>query len=525
MKLTTFGTPSITASTPTNTIVCTSFGFPGSTLTARAASIAACSFGAVGSVTIRYVPEQYPDLITALLASNSGDTIVLDTSQAILTGGYTTALDDITVRAGHDFTPVIDVSAPAYGLHITGDNWTFSGVTVRSNAGVESSMALAMEGTGHLFEDCVFEGCFSVFGNYPWSGSVQRCEFRNIRDGVTTTTGTVVFGGCLFYHCHGGFHVVTTGGSVDNCTMIECHAGSSGFLVADIRSNNFWKCTADVRMSNGTNTNQSNNAWLCTAGLALFGHSTGNNYSFDPVFVDSSEADFRVQATSPLVAIGEFETISGHNAEPFFDPPTIGAYEAFQVGSDDVVSETVIEVTLTQVVGDRALEVEAWSFTSDTGVIVDVTSVERLGDLTYRLTVYPGLSPGQTYLVHCEVGGYPSAPFEFTVVDGLAVATELKRYRYLGSIMNAVGEYLDELAGHGECELRLPIAAGDEVAHVDSTLKMPPNGAFWAGGVRFAYTAKTDAALIGLTEVLPRVEFISAGARVTADERAYIPAA
>lgn len=190
----------------------------------------------------RYIPEDYPDLVTALIASASGDTIVLDTSAALPTHDYTCALDNITIEAADGRVPVLDhTGATTAGLTITGDNWTLTGITLRNRVAGSGGSALILNGTtGHNFVACTFEGSVRALNGEAsgFTGNVYRCQFRHISVSAINTALAVNVDSCLFLRCRGSSVEIDTGNFV-NCTLVGC-GGSGTVAYAAVIKN----CTA-----------------------------------------------------------------------------------------------------------------------------------------------------------------------------------------------------------------------------------------------------------------------------------------
>lgn len=494
---------------------------------------------------ILHVPEQYADFTSALMAASSGDEIVLNTSGALVLAGLTTALDDITVRAGTGFTPVLDhtlVEDGGIGLTLgTATGWLFQGITFRDRLG--GSAALSCQGSMDL-EDCIFEGCdFALRGN--WQGTVSRCDFRHVLQYVATTEeDNVRFEACRFISCEvlGLLDLSGAGSVVENCTLIRCRTadGDPGddsgedLVIADVvRANTAHSCQAMDPVSSrvifrGVTSCTNNNAFNCTTDTDLFASpgTLADNTTVDPQHVHLL-LDQRLLPTSPLIgAGGSATTTSDRNGSSFLSPPSIGAYESARI---DTVTAPTIDTLLVTVDGgvpdaEACAGRESWWISTDDGVRVAVETVDPSGEDGFLLTLHPAMSKGSAYTVRLSPADYG--------YDEASVTPEadqpdypLRPYRNVGALMNALGQQVKRLAGRSEATLVRDFLPTDRTIFVDSTLDFPDSGTIFVRDFVFTYERKTDGAFHGIESSMPRLVALPALTLVTLDERAYIPAA
>jgi hypothetical protein len=496
---------------------------------------------------IRYVPQQYPDLASALHASASGDEVVLDTSASIPLNGVQSALDNITVRAAPGRRPVLDHTeaywaSPMHGLRLgSADGWTFQGITFRDRRG--ASAAVFCNGDGLLFEDCTFEGSSACLrGN--WSGVVRRCDFRRVQQSVATTTSAGVrFEACRFIACE-VFELLTLPGdetAVEHCTLVRCTAGDeetidgANLVEAEVvRANTALECRArDPESSRaifrGTTVCTFNNAWQCDADALFAGDDVvADNMEVDPRHVHPL-IDQRLLPDSGLIgaAVGtavEFDRAGG----AFLAPPSVGAHESARLGAITVESLTSIVAAVSGGVPDLAacLDRESWSLATPSGVRVAVMEVARVGETdALRLTLHPAMSAGQGYVLRLSPAGYGWNTAGFTPGSELFVPYPWRRYRNIAAVMNAIGIGLFRVGGRSEATIIRDFLPTDRTIFVDSTRDFPPAGTLVSRDYRMTYVSKTDGAFHGVIVLQPRIVAIPAGTRVVVDERRVVPAA
>lgn len=81
---------------------------------------------------------------------------------------------------------------------------------------------------------------------------------------------------------------------------------------------------------------------------------------------------------------------------------------------------------------------------------------------------------------------------------------------------NAIGRQLEKVAGVPTTRLTAAVTRTTTVVNTETTLAFPNTGAFFAGGIRFTYAAKTDTSFT----VVPGREFLEtlpAGTLVSLD--------
>lgn len=186
-----------------------------------------------------YIPNDYPDIGTALMAADSGDTLVFTASGAYSTHDLTSALHLITVRAATGIVPVLDhTNATTHGLEVTGVGWTFEGVTFRSRDGGGGSALILTGTTGHTLTGLAFEGC--ARGIVGGTFTLSQSTFRRVSTECIATATAAIIESCLFLYAAGAA-VTAALANVRNCTFIGCEC--AGRLVdADVVTN----CTAQA---------------------------------------------------------------------------------------------------------------------------------------------------------------------------------------------------------------------------------------------------------------------------------------
>lgn len=485
----------------------------------------------------RYVPQQYPDLASALHACVDGDEVVLDTSGAIPLPGILCAKEGITIRAAPGRKPVLDHTdarwaSPQDGLRLaTADNWTFRGLTFRDRMGI--SAAVSASGTGLVFEDCVFEGSkTSLRGN--WSGTVRRCDFRQIQTLASSSSGAVRFESCRFVLCNVNGLLNLTGGdsSVEHCTFSRCVAGSS-FLnlvsAAVVRANTALQCGAQLSTGmaifEGRDVCSFNNAWESEADTLFSGDGVvADNIEVDPRHVHPV-LDLRLRSDSPLIgAAPATEVELDRNAEAFLSPPSIGAHESARLGGVSVESLTSLLVSMTGGVPNNAacLNRESWRLSTAAGVRSAVAEVSEVEAGVFRLTLHPGLSAGQAYGLRLSPGGYGPDDEAFLPSAELVPGYRLRPYRNIAAVLNAMGAQFFALVGRPEATIARDVLPQDETIFVDSTRLFPPAGELVTREYWITYRWKTDGAFHGVRFRHPRLVAVPTGTRVVLDERGVV---
>ncbi len=481
-------------------------------------------------MTVRYVPEQYPDFTTALLACVSGDEIVLNTSGAVpLLGLSASSLNNITVRAGTGRTPVLDHSdLPSGGIGLTlgaADGWTFRGIRFRDRNG--GSASLSCFGSDLTVEDCVFEGCdFALRGN--WDGIVRRCDFRSVLQAVSTSSGEVRFESCRFFNCEVLELLALPAGTVENCTMMRCRATNGLVLAVRVCGCAAQECEAagvgDALLLGSTECSY-NNAWLCTADTLFDGGLVDSNTELDPLHVHPL-LDLRPQPGSPLVAGCPSSTELDRFGMAFLSPKAVGAHEAARLSTVSAESLTSVVVSFAGGVPDAeaCLDREAWTLTTPTGVQVAVSEVAAFGPTGFRLTVHPSLSMGEPYTLRVAPADYGADEASFTPSTALPASPyPWRRYRNIAAVQNAVGRQFLALVGRADALLVRDFLPGERSIFVNSTLDFPSSGTLWLRDFRVSYISKTDGAFHGVAEEAYRLVAVPAGSRAVLDERSVIP--
>lgn len=486
-----------------------------------------------------YVPNQYPDLVTALMASANGDTIVLDTSVTQYINGYTKTADTITIQAADGRTPVLDHTdtLASAGLTVIGNSWTFRGLTIRNRREGGGNYALLLDGgTGHAVEDCIFEGQRSCFAG-TWSGTITRTQFRScgwldedgILDGtIVDSANTVTLTACEFIRCR--LDTIATGTAItfNGCTLIQSRARLSLMSGTTLRNCTAQLCEAGAYIFNATTDGSYLNAFECTGSSGNFNGAGTNRTTVDPQHVNLT-TDLRLLPGSPLIRAGATPApTTDYNGAAYQSPPSIGSHESIVIASADATDSTTLVVELTGDYVQADVEsVASWTITTPFGVQCAVLSVEYdTNEDTATLTLWPGMSPGADYMVTAAWGCYGSAEAEYTVADDVVSEEPPAPYRYVAAIMNGIGAQIDQMVRPGETLLAFDFNPGDPIAYLtQSTVRFTPWGAFWCGQVRFTYTGKTDAALHGVSTTTQRITAIPAGQRVVLDESAYTPEA
>lgn len=456
-------------------------------------------------MTTRYVPEQYPDFETALLACASGDEIVLDTNAAMLLQSVVSALDNITVRAGTDKTPVLDHTlAGTAGLTVTGDGWTLEGLRFRSTVAGSGGYALFLDGGSSMaVSQCIFEGQPSALTG-AFTGTVSRCQFRNQTGTAIDIAAAVNIDSCEFLRCVGTRVILGTSANVRDCTFIQCRSTQTNVRASTIRN-----CTAQacVRGAGYTFDAVSNgsylNAYLCTGGSGNFNGAGTDRTTVDPQHVNLT-TDLRLLPTSPLIRTGGAPAVAfDYNGAQFQTPPSIGAHESIVIDNVSVTDTSTIECELVGDYLDDVASPEGWTIATTTGVRVAVLAVEYdAPDVT--ITTWPEMSPGCAYTLTASFGGYGAAVESLTPASNLALPALSPVYRNVAAQMNSIAWQLYNLAGVAETVIAFDFGPSDTVCFVGSTYGFAEAGAFWCEQVRYTYTSKTDAAFHGVASVLPR---------------------
>lgn len=486
-----------------------------------------------------YIPEDYPDLITALIAASNGDEIVLDTSLSMSITDYTSALTDITIRAATGKTPVLDHTlASTFGLGWTGDNWSITGVRFRNTVHGSGGYAIFPDGvTGLTLTDCTFEGSEGAISG-EWAGVIQSCEFRHIGGSVSSTTATNAYRACTFLRCTPGNLILGTATTVDNCTFVQTVCDFSMVNVAVIRNCIAQACTADLATGvifKASGVCANNNAFDCTASANFAGTQSGNT-TVDPLFLDIG-TDLRLEWDSPCVGTGTSASAAtvDANGNAFLSTISKGACETLRVAQSLGTFPTYDTVRFYVSGGQTVEDIEAtyeWTIeASDMGVRNAVLAVGTFdpggGEIPgepIALTLWPGISPGGEYTVHATSGTYGQSQYTLTASTGLTPPEVVGVYRYVAGLGNAFGRAMFDLCGVPETKVAgRDFGVDDTTMFVQSTLDFPDAGALWCQETRFTYTSKTDAAFHGLTTANPRIVAIPEGTRVVAEERSYVP--
>ncbi len=503
-------------------------------------------------MTVRYVPEQYQDFTSALLACVSGDEIVLNTSTALLLPGLTSGLDNITVSAGPGKRPVLDHSIlPDGGIGLTlgvATGWLFQGVTFRDRNG--GSASLSCQGAMDI-EDCVFEGCdFALRGN--WAGTVKRTDFRHVLQYVATTSeDNVRFESCRFIACEVRALLLLEGegSSVEHCTLIRCRSGSVDYEdgLDLIAADTVLACTAQDCQAldpestryifHGASSVTRCNAWQCTVDDVAFASegTLANNTTVDPLHVHPL-LDLRLLPDSPLIGVVSSGTATlDRHGMTFFGTSSVGAHESVQIG---VATVPALDRVLVGVgIGGApepalCLDRESWRIETSTGIQVAVASVTEIDQgeglslylRMFELELHPTMSPWQTYTVRLSPGlyGYDEDTF---VPEVAPIPYARRKYRNLAAVENAVGLQFKKLIGRPQVTLVRDFLPTDATMFVDSTLDIPSIGRLFGRDFLVSFTSRTDGALHGITTDLPRLVAIPAGAIFVLDERSVIPPA
>ena len=487
-------------------------------------------------MTTRYVPEQYPDFATALAACSSGDTIVLDTSEAMPMADLVATLDTITIEAGTGKTPVLDHTlASTVGLTVIGTQWTFTGIRFRSTLAGQGGYALSLDGyTAHTFTDCVWEGSPGCFAG-DWGGAVQSCEFRHITGSVSTSNETCTFYSCAFIRCDAQRLIQASDTACVNCTLVQCRVTNSIFNCDIVKNCTAQQCDANAGTGyifRGVSSCTHNNAYQCTA-LANFAGVTSSNTTVDPQHVDLG-TDFRLLPTSPLIGAG---TASGapsvdFNGIAYLTPISVGAYESVR----SAFAATFVDVNTLQFIqkgGQTYEDIAAtyrWTFWSTQNGVQNATLAVgtydpgggKIPGEPVELTLTPGVSPGIDYVMTTTSGTYGYAETTVTADPGLDYPAEVGAYRNISAIANAWGRQLLATAGIAQTFVAVDFEPADSDLFVESTLGFASSGALFIDGLRFEYTSKTDAAFHGVTCLVPRVTAINAKTAVVFDERSFV---
>lgn len=487
---------------------------------------------------IRYVPQQYPDLASALHACVDGDEVVLDTSGAIPMAGLVCTKEGITVRAAPGRRPVLDHTdaawaSPKIGLRLqTADGWTFRGLTFRDRKG--ESGALSCSGDDLLIEDCFFEGSAACLRG-TWSGVVRRCDFRRIQTSVSETSGAARFEACRFLLCDVLRLLELTGAmsSVEHCTLVRCVSGG-GEVVGDnlveaavVRANTALQSRAQHPLTSktlwlGRDICTFNNTWESEADT-LFGGAgvVADNIEVDPRHVHPV-LDLRLRSDSPLIgAAPATDTELDRNGESFLSPPSIGAHESARLGEVSAESLSSLLVSTTGGVPNEAacLYRESWRLSTAAGIRSAVAEVAVVEAGVFRLTLHPGLSAGQAYDLRLSPGGYGADDEAFLPPAELVPSYRLRPYRNIAAVLSAMGAQFFALVGRPEATIVRDVLPQDETIFVDSTRLFPPSGELVTREYWITYQSKTDGAFHGVSFRHPRLVAVPAGTRVVLDER------
>lgn len=501
-------------------------------------------------MTTRLVPDDYPDLATALLASEQGDTVVLNTSGIVpLVTLDLSALDGIAIFAGEGRSPVLDhsgLSEDAVGLTI-GAGWTLDGLRFRDR----NNRSTALECNATLtISNCEFEGCRQAIAG-DWSGTVARSSFRHT-SGVANTAGVNArIEACALTYCVGVdgailVNLTDVTSSAESLTLIRCMTGDEttnvglGIVSAGIvRGVTAQGCKLlsppaigdPPSLLYGISICARNNAFECEAG-ALFGGAdvVSNNTEVDPQHV-ALLTDLRLLPTSPLIGAGVgVTTESDRNGVAFLSSPSIGAHESARLGTVVAAARDVISAGVTGGIPDltACLDRESWRVTTADGVRVAVRNVVKIeGEDRFAIFVHPDMSPAIDYTLRLSPPGYGWDEATFTAVSSVA-AYPWRPYRNIAAVMNGPGDELHDLLGPIDAVLAYDFEPGDVTVFVESTLDWYESGAFWTDdGRRFTYTSKTDGALHGVApaDLVPLLTAYPSGTRITLDLRSLAPEA
>lgn len=503
-------------------------------------------------MTVRYVPEQYQDFASALLACVNGDEIVLNTSTALLLPGLTSSLTDITVRAGPGKRPVLDHSIlPDGGIGLTlgvATGWLFQGVVFRDRNG--GSASLSCQGAMDV-EDCVFEGCdFALRGN--WAGTVKRTDFRHVLQYVATTSeDNVRFESCRFIACEVRALLLLEGegSAVEHCTLIRCRSGSADYEdgLDLIAADTVLACTAQDCQAldpestryifHGASSVTRCNAWQCTVDDVAFASegTLSDNTTVDPLHVHPL-LDLRLLPASPLIGVVSGATATlDRNGMAFFGPSSVGAHESVQIG---VAVVPALDRMLVGVgVGGApdlaaCLDRESWRIETSTGIqvaVVGVTDIDQGEGLSFylkmfELELHPAMSPWQEYTVRFSPSLYGFDEDTFTPeIDPIPYAR--RKYRNLAAVKNATGIQFRKLMGRPQVTLVRDFMPTDATIFVESTLDIPASGVLLGRDFLIRFGSRTDGALHEIETDLPRLVAIPAGTVFVLNERAVIPPA
>lgn len=489
-------------------------------------------FNASGFGDTIYIPNDFPDLGTALLNASDGDNIVFTNSAAYSTAALTSSLVGIAISAQDGRRPVIDHTLSSGGaIVVTGAGWSFQGLTFRSTVDGLGGSALNLTGYGFEITDCVFEGSPSAMAG-DWAGTVQSCQFRHIGTYVSQSSLAVYYRACEFLRMD--VNRVINGAAatvVDNCTFIACVATNDIVEALTIRNCTAQGCRAnliDGRIFEATGNVTKCNAFECTA-FANFtaGGTASGNTTVDPMHVNLY-TDLRLLPASTLIRNGTnlSDAATDYNGAAFQDPPSIGACESIVIASATATSATTLNVVLTGTYIETEVEDrDAWTLTAGTmGAQVAVASIVwTSGSSTAALTTWPAMSPGVTYTVQVQFGGYGYDTADFTPSASYETTDTIGPYRYVAAISNAFGRQFFNLAGIPQTELHEDFEIGAETVLVKSTLYFPDTGALWVAGIRFTYTSKTDGAFHGVATSTQRIVAIPEGTLAVADVRSHLP--
>lgn len=458
-------------------------------------------------MTTRYVPEQYPDLVTALMACVSGDTVIISTSTAMTMLGYTSTLDDITIEAAEGFSPLLDHTlASVGGLEVVGDGWTFTAIRFRSTIPGSGGSALRLTGTDHRITDCRFEGSpAAIAGN--WTGIAERCQYRHITSFVANSTLVAFFHASEFIACEANRLINCPDGTVDHGTFVRCRTDLT-MVAADIVTNNtaqLCEVTDTGFIFDGPGDCSGNNAFECTSD-GNFNGATADNTTDDPMHVNLA-TNLRLEPESLLIR----STDGGgsgfdYNGNQYPSPSTRGAHESIVIASVTVDDWQTITVDIGALSKYSAgfLDRASWTLTTVGGIRAAVIAVEEESD-TLIMSLWPGLSPGIAYTLTASFAGYGIGEFAFTPDAALQTSDIVDDYRYVAAIHNAIGRAIHGFIGINEAVLIEDFPIDDPSVFVDQTLGWPEAGGFFLDGLRFTYTSKTDGALHGVATDTLRV--------------------
>jgi len=85
--------------------------------------------------------------------------------------------------------------------------------------------------------------------------------------------------------------------------------------------------------------------------------------------------------------------------------------------------------------------------------------------------------------------------------------------KLLPTLTHTFGRQFQRFFGRPMTRFRLSLGTSDTKAHVESTLGFPESGQFWAEGILFTYSSKTDASFDGVSSEY-RPYIIARGAEI-----------